>query len=125
VQSHAKEVTNHMYANRPLRAGSVIHIFHPTRMHVQGWSNVVMSVCVCVYVCVCVGKERKYWNASSRVARAFKDIILKKSIQQNHVGTFLYLTQIKAVLFTVIPATSSYWLPPFNIAHGIYGQQVN
>ena len=31
-----------------------------------------------------------------------------KNNQQNHIGTFLYLTQIKAVLFAIISATSYY-----------------
>jgi len=38
--------------------------------------------------------------------------------QQNHVGTFLYLRQIKVVLFVVISATSYYWFlgsTPFEI----------
>ena len=85
--------------------------------------------CRRICVCVCVGiKILK--NTSSRVARAFKDVILKKNKnnQQNHIGTFLYLTQVKAVLFAVIPATSYYRFlgsTPFKIARGIYSQQLN
>jgi len=41
-------------------------------------------------------------------ARALKDIMVNENNQQNHIGTFLYLTQVKAVLFTVISATSYY-----------------
>jgi len=37
-------------------------------------------------------------------ARAFKDIMVNENNQQNHIGTFLYLTQVKAV----ISATSYY-----------------
>jgi len=39
---------------------------------------------------------------------------------------FLYLTQVKAILFAVISATSYYRFlgsTPFKIARGIYGQQ--
>ena len=49
-------------------------------------------------------------------------------MKNNHIGSFLYLTQVKAVLFAVISATSYYRFlgsTPFEIAHGIYGQQVN
>jgi len=48
---------------------------------------------------VCVGKKILK-NASSRVARAFKDSM--KNNQKNQSGMFLYLTQVKAVLFAVI-----------------------
>ena len=51
-----------------------------------------------------------------------------KNNQQNRTGTFLYLTQVKEVLFTIISATSYYWFlgsTPIEIAHGIYGQQFN
>ena len=51
-----------------------------------------------------------------------------KNNQQNHIGMFLYLTQVKAVLFTVISATSYYWFlgsTPFEITCDICGQQIN
>ena len=41
---------------------------------------------------------------------------------------FLYLTQVKVVLFAVISATSYYQFlgsTPFKITCGIYGQQIN
>ena len=50
-----------------------------------------------------------------------------KNNQRNHIGTFLYLTQVKAVLFTVISATSYYQFlgsTPFEITLGIYGHQL-
>ena len=77
-----------------------------------------MSVCVC--------RQKILKNASSRAARtarAFEDVILnEKKKQQNHTGTFLYLTQVKAVLFAVILATSYYWFlgsTPFEIAQDL------
>ena len=51
-----------------------------------------------------------------------------KNNQRNHIGTVIYLTQVKVVLFTVISATSYYLFlgsTPFEIACGIYGQQIN
>ena len=51
-----------------------------------------------------------------------------RSNQQNHIGMFLYLTQVKVVLFAVVSATSYYRFlgsTPFKIARGIYGQQPN
>jgi len=53
-----------------------------------------------------------------------------KNNQQNHIGTFLYLTQVKVVLFTVISATSYYRFlgsTPMEMARGtgIYSQQIN
>jgi len=51
-----------------------------------------------------------------------------KNNQQNHIRIFLYLTQVKAVLFAVISATPYYRFLgsiPFSIARGIYGQQIN
>ena len=51
-----------------------------------------------------------------------------KNNQQNHIGTFLYLTQVKAVLFIIISATSYCQFlssGPFKIASGIYSQQLN
>jgi len=45
----------------------------------------------------------------------------KTKKQQNHTGTFLYLTQVKAVLFAVILATSYYWLaPPLLKSHMVF-----
>ena len=78
-------------------------------------------VSVCVYVCMCVDKKI-FKNTSSRVARVFKDIKLNENNQWNHVGTFMYLTQVEAALFTIISATSYYRFlgsTPFKIAHGI------
>jgi len=45
-----------------------------------------------------------------------------KNNQQNHIGMFLYLIQVKAVLFTII----SIFLgsTPFDIACGSYSQQL-
>ena len=39
-----------------------------------------------------------------------------KNNQRNHIGTFMYLTQVKAVLFAIISATSLSvsWLPPLS-----------
>jgi len=51
-----------------------------------------------------------------------------KNNQQNHIGMFMYLTQIKAVLFAIISAISYYRFlgsTPFEITHGIYSQQIN
>jgi len=48
-----------------------------------------------------------------------------KNNQQNHIGTFLYLTQVKAVLFNIISASSLYWFLSSEIASGIYSQQLN
>jgi len=48
-----------------------------------------------------------------------------KNNQKNHIGSFMYLTQVKVVLFSV---TSYYWFlgsTPFEIARGIYDQQIN
>ena len=50
-----------------------------------------------------------------------------KNNQRNHIGTSPYLTQVKAVLFTVISATSYYQFlgsTPFEITLGIYGHQL-
>ena len=50
-----------------------------------------------------------------------------KNNQQNHTGTFLYLIQVKAVLFTVTSNTSYYQFlgsTPFEITPGSYGQQL-
>ena len=47
--------------------------------------------------------------------------------QQNHTGTFLYLIQVKAVLFAVTSNTSYYQFlgsTPFEITPGSYGQQL-
>jgi len=46
-------------------------------------------------------------NASSRVAKAFKEYSMKSN-QQNHIGMFLYLMQIKAALSANIFVTSYY-----------------
>jgi len=77
-------------------------------------------------VCVSVGKK-DLKNTSSRIAKAFKfkDIILNEK-QQNYVGTFLYLIQVKAVLSAVISATYYWFLgsTTFEIAHRSYGQQL-
>ena len=51
-----------------------------------------------------------------------------KNNQRNHIGTFLYLTKVKVVLFTVISATSYYQFlgsTPLELARGIYSQQIN
>ena len=51
-----------------------------------------------------------------------------KNNQRNHIGTFMYLTEVKAVLFTIFSATSCFRFlgsTPFEIAYGIYGQQIN
>jgi len=48
-------------------------------------------------------------------------------MQKNHIGTFLCLIQVQAVLFTITSATSYYQLlgsTPFEIAHDSYGQQL-
>ena len=58
-------------------------------------------------------------NTSSKVAKA---IYATKNNQQNHIGTFLYLIQVKAILFVVISATSYYRFlgsTPFEITRGI------
>jgi len=49
-------------------------------------------------------------------------IYARKNNQQNHIGTFLCLIQVKAILFVVISATSCYQFlgsTPFEIARGI------
>ena len=51
-----------------------------------------------------------------------------KNNQRNHIGMFMYLTQVKAALFVVISATSYFKFlgsTPFEITRGIYGQQIN
>jgi len=48
--------------------------------------------------------------------------------QQNHIGTFMYMTQVKVVLFAIISATSYYRFlgsTPFEFACDIYVQQIN
>ena len=50
-----------------------------------------------------------------------------KNNQQNHIGTFLYLIQAKAVLFAITSNTSYYHIlgsTPFEITPGSYGQQL-
>ena len=49
-----------------------------------------------------------------------------KNNQRNHTGMFMFLTQVKAVLFAIISATSYYWFlgsTPFEIALGVYGNR--
>jgi len=92
--------------------------------HVQQGKNQCHSVCVSVCLCVCVSVGKKYLKT---VAKVFKDIILNENNQQNHIGTFPYLIQVKAVLFTIISGTSYYqffWLHYFEIEHGGYSQQL-
>ena len=51
-----------------------------------------------------------------------------KNNQQNLIGSFMYMTQVKVVLYAIISATSYYWFlgsTPFEITRGIYGQQIN
>jgi len=61
-----------------------------------------MSVC----------QQKKFENASSRVAKVFSGIILNTN---NDTGTFLYLIHVKAVLFAIILTThlSVSWLHLF------------
>jgi len=73
-------------------------------------------------VCVCVSTKKILKNASSRVAKAFTDIIVNENNQHNHIRTFLYLIQVQAVLYAVISATSYYQFrgsTPFEIARGV------
>ena len=70
-------------------------------------------------VCVSVSKKKNLKNTSSRVAKAFKDITLNKK-QQDYIGAFLYLIQVKAVLFAVISATSYYQF--LGSAHFVFAQ---
>jgi len=62
-------------------------------------------------------------NASSKVAKAFKDDIRnEKQSTESYIGTFLYLIQVKAILFIVISATSYYQFlgsTPFKLVLGI------
>jgi len=58
-----------------------------------------MPLCLCV--CVCVGKKMLK-NASSRVAKAFIDVIVNENNQHNQIRMFLYLIQVQAVLYTII-----------------------
>jgi len=67
--------------------------------------------------------EKIFKNASNRVSRAFKDVKLNEKQQMES-----YLTQVKVILFAIISATSYYRFrgsTPFEIARGIYGQQIN
>jgi len=46
-----------------------------------------------------------------------------KNNQQDHSGAFLYLIQVKVVLFTIISAASYYWVlssTPFEVIRGSY-----
>ena len=61
-----------------------------------------VCVCVCVYVLA-----TSIENPSSRVARTFK-MLKNNPKKKTNKGTFLYLTQVKAVLFAIISATSYY-----------------
>jgi len=64
-------------------------------------------------LCLCLSAR-----ASSRVAKMFTD---KFQTNHNHIMTFLYLKQVKAVLFIVISATSYYQFlgsTPFEITCG-------
>jgi len=61
-----------------------------------------------VSVCLLVPKILK--NASSRVAKAFKDVILyKKQSTESYWNISVPDIQIKAVHFTIISATANYW----------------
>ena len=85
-----------------------------------------MPLCVCVRVCV---GPKILKNASSKVAKAFTDVIvIKENNQYSQIRTFLYLIQVQAVLYIVTSATSYYRIcgsTPFKIAHGSYVQQRN
>ena len=80
----------------------VIHHIYPVRTCTTG---VKQCCCVCVCVCVCVSAKIIFKNASSRVARALNSM---KYNQQNRIGMFMYLTQVKVVLFAVFSHTSYY-----------------
>ena len=78
-----------------------------------------MPSCLCVCVSTC--RQKKFKNASSGLVRAFADIILNTKNEHNNIRMFLYLIQVKAVLFVVISATSYYRFlgyAHFVIAHG-------
>ena len=71
-------------------------------------------LCVCESVSLCVCQQKRILkDSSSRVAKAFKDVILNENNQQNHIGTFVYLIQVKAALFCRYFSYSVYWLHPF------------
>ena len=77
-----------------------------------------MSVCVCA----CVG-QKLLKNALSGVARAFKDVIFNEKQPTESIGMFLYLTQVKPVLFNVISATSYHRFlgsTPFKKRHVVF-----
>ena len=82
-----------------------------------------MPFCLCVCLSVCLSAKISE-NASSRVTKAFKMTYSMKNNQQNHIGMFLYLIQVKAVL-VIISATSYHRFlgsTLFKIARGTCGQ---
>ena len=100
---------------------SLVHYSLPrARMHA--------GVKQCHRVCVCVSK--KYLRALQSGYLGYLEMLNSlKNNQWNHIGTFMYLTQVKAVLFTIISATSYYqlsvsWLHPFR-NHTWYLQSAN
>ena len=78
-------------------------------------------------VCVCVGKKI-FQNTSSRVARAFKDVILnEKQPTESYWNVYVPDTS-RGNSFRHISATSYYRFLgsiPFEIACGIYSQKIN
>jgi len=73
-----------------------------------------MSVCErAACVSVCVSAKKKFKNTLSRVARAFKDVKLIKNNQRNHIGMFMYLTQVEVGSYFSYFLVSVSWLYPF------------
>ena len=67
-------------------------------------------VCVCVYVCVLAKEYLKTLQAGQL---GHLKMLYSVKNQQNRIGTFMYLTQVKAVLFAIISLLSVSWLHPF------------
>ena len=78
-----------------------------------------MHSCLCVCVCVYVSTKRLLINASSRVAKEFTDVAVNENNQHNHTRTFLYLIQVRAVLYAVISAIIGFVAPPLLKLHGV------
>jgi len=77
-----------------------------------------------------LSQEDELWQKSYQFQPGYCSKMLNsvKNDQRNHIGTFMYPTQVQVVLFPVISSTSYYQFlgpTPFEIVRGIYGQQIN
>jgi len=99
---------------------TVVHriMFTPCTHAQQGWSNAVVSVCVCV----CVGKKILK-NASSRVARAVKDVYIQWKAT-NKITLECFCTWHKSrrfflLLFQLLPIIG-FLAPPLSKSHVVF-----